>query len=267
MSATLLHAGALAWYIMAGIFYGANLTLKTPAHTERARIFFLVAVTVHTLAIGVHCMLTRQSPFASASGTLSVAAWALALIFLPIEFRSRMPSLGALAAPVCCLLLFMALATSGASMAATAEMRRGIVSMHVLLIVFSFAFFALAACCAVLYVWQYGLLKKHTRGAQFKRLPPLEKVDSLAYHLVAFALPMLTIGLALGIARAASLHNNWLSDPKTIMSFVAWVVYGGYLTARTLGGWRGTRLNYLLIAGLAVTLALYFVPSATHRFS
>lgn len=267
MSATLLHACALALYIFAGIFYGANLTLKTPAYTKRARILFLIAVAVHTVAIGVHCLLARQSPFASASGTLSVAAWALALIFLPIEFRSRMPSLGALAAPVCCLLLFAALAMSGASMAATNEMRRGIVSMHVLLIVFSFAFFALAACCAVLYVWQYGLLKRRHQGSRFKLLPPLERVDSLAYHLVAFALPMLTIGLALGMVRAASLHNNWLADPKTIMSFVAWMVYGAYLTARTLCGWRGTRLNYLLIAGLAVTLALYFVPSATHRFS
>jgi HemX protein len=267
MSATLLHAGALVWYIFAGIFYGANLTIKAPAHTERARIFFLVAVAVHTLAIGAHCMLTRQSPFASASGTLSVAAWALALIFLPIEFRSRMPSLGALAAPFCCLLLFGALATSNASMAATAEMRRGIVSVHVLLIVFSFAFFALAACCAVLYVWQYGLLKRHHNGGQFKKLPPLEKVDSLAYHLVAFALPMLTIGLALGIMRATSLHNNWIVDPKTIVSIVLWAVYCIYLSARTIGGWRGTRLNYLLIAGLVVTLALYFVPSATHRFS
>ena len=71
MSATLLHAVALACYIFAGIFYGASLTLKTPKHTERARIFFLIAFAVHTVAIGAHCMLTRQSPFASASGTLS----------------------------------------------------------------------------------------------------------------------------------------------------------------------------------------------------
>jgi ABC-type uncharacterized transport system permease subunit len=267
MIVTLLHAAALAWYILAGVFYGANLTLKAPKHTERARLFFLIAFAVHTLAIGAHCMLTRQSPFASASGTLSVASWALALIFLPIEFRSRMPSLGALAAPVCCLLLFMGLVTLGTPLAATTELRRGIVSMHVLLILFSFAFFALAACCAVLYVWQYGLLKRHHNSAQFRKLPPLERVDSLAYHLVAFALPMLTIGLALGMVRASSLPTNWLVDPKTIMSFVAWGVYTGYLSARSVGGWRGARLNYLLIAGLVVTLALYFIPSATHRFS
>ncbi len=270
MSAILLHAFALAFYILAGIFYGANLSLRTPIHTRRARIFFVIAVGLHTAAIGAHCVITRQSPFAGSYGTLSVAAWAVALIFLPLEFRTRIPSLGALAAPICCLLLFGALAASRLptmEAAQAVEMRRGIISMHVMLIIFSFAFFALAACCAILYVWQYGLLKRHHQGAQFQRLPPLETVDSMAYHLVAFSLPMLTLGLALGMVRAVALHTNWLADLKTIVSFAAWLVYGGYLAARLLGGWRGARLNYLLIAGLLVTLALYFVPSATHRFS
>ena len=136
-----------------------------------------------------------------------------------------------------------------------------------LLIVISFALFALAACCAVFYIWQYDLLKHPDRRALFRRLPPLETVDTLAYHFVAFALPLLTLGIALGAVRASATHTPWVLDPKTIMSYMAWLVYGTYLVTRLAAGWRGTRPNYLLIAGLAVTIALYFVPSATHRFS
>ena len=103
----------------------------------------------------------------------------------------------------------------------------------------------------------------------FRRLPPLETVDAIAFHMVSFALPLLTVGLALGFVRAASgaLHGSWITDPHTLISVAAWLVYSGYMAARLFAGWRGTRLNYLLVAGLAVTLTLFFVPSTTHRFT
>jgi ABC-type transport system involved in cytochrome c biogenesis permease subunit len=80
---------------------------------------------------------------------------------------------------------------------------------------------------------------------------------------------MLTLGLALGFVNVSALPrpSDPLLDPHTLMSFAAWLVYSVYLGARLLAGWRGTRLNYLLIAGLAVTIAIYFVPSTTHRFT
>lgn len=269
MSSVVVHAAALLAYLAAAVFYGANLSLRASTHLGKARALFLLGVFLHTTAIGLFCLQVRQSPFASSYGTLSVAAWAVALLYLPVELLGRVPALGALSAPISGLLLFGAILRSRAVPAAEPEIRSRIISLHVLLVLFSFALFALAACCAVFYVWQYGLLKRPDRRALFRRLPPLETVDSMAYHLVAFALPLLTLGLALGILRAVggALSGNWLADPHFILSVVVWLVYGVYLFARLVAGWRGTRLNYLLIAGLAVTLLLYIVPSTTHRFS
>jgi ABC-type uncharacterized transport system permease subunit len=266
----ILHVAALVVYVAAGVLYGANLTLKAPAYVLRARILLVLGVLLHTAAIGMFCVDVKQSPFASSFGTLSIASWAVALVCLPVEFIGRVRSLGALAMPVAAILLFGGLVRSGRALSpAVPEIRTGMTSLHVLLILFSFALFALAACCAVFYVWQYGLLKHPDKRGLFRRLPPLETVDGLAYHLVAFALPLLTLGLSLGIVNAANggLKGNWLADPHTIMSLGTWFVYMTYIAARTLGGWRGTRLNYLLIAGLAVTVALYFVPTSTHRFT
>jgi ABC-type uncharacterized transport system permease subunit len=189
-------------------------------------------------------------------------------MYFPVEYLAKSPALGALAAPVASLLLFSGILRSSARAAESAEIRSVIISSHVLVVLVSFALFLLAACCAVFYIWQYNALKHPDRRALFRKLPPLETVDSLAYHLVAFSLPLLTLGLALGITRATATGRAfWLADPHTLLSLLAWAVYAGYLTARIAGGWRGTRLNYLLIAGLAVTLAIFFVPSGTHRFS
>ncbi len=270
MTHVVLHVITLLAYVGSGVFYSANLTLKTPSYIKRARVFLVLGLILHTAAIGAFCVNVKQSPFASSFGTLSVAAWAVALICLPVEFVGRVRSLGALALPVASILLFSGLVRSGRALSPSApDIRNGMTSLHVLLILFSFALFALAACCAVFYVWQYGLLKHPDKRGLFRKLPPLETVDGLAYHLVSFALPLLTLGLALGIVNAANggLKGNWLADPHTLMSLATWFVYMVYIAARTVGGWRGTRLNYLLIAGLVVTLALYFIPTTTHRFT
>lgn len=266
MSPLLLHGIALLFYAAAAVNFSANLLLRKAEMERLPRLLLVIGVLAHTTAIGAFCVTVRQSPFASAFGTLSIAAWAIALLSLPLEFWKPAPSLGTLAMPVCCLMLFMGLLRAQPLPTNSPELRSSIISLHVLLILFSFALFALAACCAVFYVWQYRLLKRPHRGGLFRRLPSLEALDSLAYHLVAFALPMLTIGIVLGIARASGLPVHWLSDAKTIVSFMAWLVYGIYLLARTAAGWRGARLQYLLIVGLLVTVALYFIPSATHRF-
>lgn len=269
MSSVALHSGALTAYLIVATLYGASLALRAPALVSRARPLLILGILLHTAAIGAFCVQSHQSPFANSFGTLSVAAWTVALLYLPVELLTRAPALGAFAAPVACLLLFAGILRSRAAPAISPELRSRIISIHVLMILVSFALFALAACCAGFYLWQYGLLKHPDRRGMFRRLPPLETVDSTAYHLVAFALPLLTLGLALGILRAASdpARSHWLSDPHTIISLAVWLVYSAYLFARLVAGWRGTRLNYLLIAGLAVTIALYFVPSPTHRFT
>lgn len=268
MSAIPMHVGVLLVYVLAAMFFGAGLALRAPKPALAGRLLFILALALHTASIGAYCVQVRQSPFASSFGTLSIAAWTIALAYVPVEFIARIPALGALAAPVSSLLLFAGLLRVHAVGAREPEIQNRVISIHVMVILVSFALFALAACCAVFYLWQYNVLKHPNRRALFKRLPPLETVDSTAYHLVAFALPLLTIGLALGMVSAShgGLKGNWLMDPHTLMSFAAWVVYCAYLSARLVAGWRGARLNYLLLTGLAVTVSLYFVPTSTHRF-
>ena len=268
MSSLSIHGLALLAYVAASVLYGAGLALRSSDYTSRARIALILGAAVHTFGIGAFCVQTHQSPFTSAFATLSVASWVTVLIYVPIEARAKAPALGAVAAPLASLLLFRGILRSNALSPEAPEIRSAIISSHVFIVFISFALFAIAACCAVFYLWQYSALKHPDRRGLFRRLPPLETVDSLAFHLVAFALPLLTLGLALGIIRAANTGSpQWWLDPHTLLSLLAWAVYTGYLAARVVAGWRGTRLNYLLLAGLVVTLAIFFVPSVTHRFS
>ena len=74
-----------------------------------------------------------------------------------------------------------------------------------------------------------------------------------AFTLVAFAFPLLTVGLAAGRHRApltGGLHPALGADPKVLASVVTWLVYGLYLALHAVAHWRGPRANYLLLGGL-----------------
>ncbi|MGC8666970.1 MAG: cytochrome c biogenesis protein CcsA [Chthonomonadales bacterium] len=269
MITVLLSGGALLLYTAAAVLYGADFSLRVRGYGTIARVLFLAGLGVHTAAIGAECLATRHGPFASSFGTLSVLAWASAVVYVPLEAAAHTATLGVLAAPVTSLLLFAALIHARAEHYTSPLVRTRIINFHVLMVLVSFGLFALAACCAVFYVWQYGALKHPNGRALFRRLPPLEVVDAIAYHLVAFAVPLLTLGLLLGIVRAAlgGLHGNWLLDPHTLVSMVVWAIYTCYLVARGVAGWRGIRVNSLLILGMIAAAAIFFVPTSTHRFT
>jgi ABC-type uncharacterized transport system permease subunit len=190
------------------------------------------------------------------------------LVYLPIEIFGKASALGALASPVVSVLLFGGLIRARSGYLESAEVRSSIINFHVLLALFSLALFAVAACSALLYVWQYSSLKHPDTRGFFRRLPPLEYLDRLSYHLVSFAMPLLTLAMALGIVRAAATPGaSWMGDPHTIITFVVWAVHAAYLFARLGPGWRGTKLNWLLVAGLGISILLSVTPSTTHRYA
>ena len=267
-------AAALA-YLIASVGYGANLLLRTPPLARLGRTSAWTAVALHTLAIGVHCAHTRQTPFTTPAETLSASAWAVALVYLVLELRlkPRPTALGAFALPAAFLCLFTGAALDRAApVAAAAGVTRlldsRLISLHVLAILFAFGLLVLAFGCAALYLTQHRMLKrKRVLGGLFGKLPPLASLDDLAFSLVALAFPLLTVGLiagAIGVA-TGGLHGVRGADPKILGSVAIWLVYGVYLALHRLAHWRGPRANYLLLGGLLAVLVTLFVPTA-HSF-
>ena len=282
MTSAALTAMAFVFYLMAAACYGAVLFLRVPAAPATAIAFpqkvarlgqplLFFGIIAQFVAIGAWCMTTHRSPFASEYGTLSVAAWAIALAFAVVDVRVKLPAVGAVALPLACVALFWSVLHAKGPIAETPALAHQIISLHVLAILASFGLFALAFGCAALYLQQNRLLKDHKVRSTFRRIPPLETLDSVAYHAVAYALPLLTLGLTLGIVYVfrgglSTPPSAWLLDPHTVASFATWLLYLIYLSARLLMGWRGVRLQYILLVGLPIALTLYFIPSATHRF-
>jgi ABC-type transport system involved in cytochrome c biogenesis permease subunit len=50
----------------------------------------------------------------------------------------------------------------------------------------------------------------------------------------------------------------WSWDPKETASLVTWLIYGAYLHARVVRGWRGRRAAWLLMLGFGAILLTFF---------
>ena len=266
---------AAALYLLGSVAYGAFLFLRLPALALSGRLATVFAVGLHTVAIGVHCARTHQTPFTTPAETLSASAWAIALAYLALELllKPKPTALGAVALPVAFLCLFAGAflhsARPAALTVATPLLNSRLVSLHILAILFAFGLLVLAFGCAALYLAQHRMLKrKRLAGSLFGKLPPLASLDHLAFALVAFAFPLLTVGLAAGIveALAGGFGGRWGADPMVLTSVVTWLVYGLYLALHVLAQWRGPKANYLLLGGLCAALVTYFIPTTTHRF-
>ena len=202
-----LDVGAAVLYLLASVGYGAHLLLRQPALANIGRAAGWGAVLLQTGAIGVHCAATGRTPFTTPAETLMASAWAIALLYLVLELilRPRPFALGAFALPAAFLCLFGGSvlgerATTGTVSAVTAHaLNARVVSLHVVALLFAFSLLTLAFGAALLYLTQHSLLKRRGgRGGLWGKLPPLASLEQTAFVLVAFAFPLLTIGLAGG---------------------------------------------------------------------
>lgn len=251
---------------------GVSPMQTTSSITRYGRPLLLLGIAVQFFAIGMWCITTHNSPFASETGTLTVLAWTIAVAMAALDYRSRLPAVSAVALLVACVATCGGVLLSHEPIAANPALRSQIINLHVFAIVAGFGLFAVAFGCAALYLLQNRALREKPAQGLFRKLPPLATLDTVAYRSVVLALPLLTLGLVIGFEQAftaAMGHSiaSWVADPRIVLSLVVWFNYVTYLGARLVLGWRGVKLQYILLAGMLIALTLYLIPPSTHRFS
>jgi ABC-type uncharacterized transport system permease subunit len=247
--------------------------LFTGGHTTRrlARLKLLAAVILHGLGLLANAAELHLCPFVNAGQTVSFMAWCVGLMQLVIELRYDWIAVGSLSMPIAFLAVVTSHLLPHAGGPADLFLRSHWLSPHVFAVSLGFASFALAFCLAVVYQVENHLLKRKQLRGIFQRLPPLESISTAAHWLAAAGFSMLTLGLLSGIIGAErNWAAGWMLDPKVLTSFFAWLIYAAYLITSGIGGWRGRRTTYFLIAGFIAVLIAYFgvnlVAPGRHQF-
>ena len=207
--------------------------------------FLTASLVLRTVAVG-HGPFSNQYEFAVSF------SWGVLGAYLFFERRYHLRTLGLVALPIAlAMMLYAASIPSTAEPLVPALQNNLLLTTHVAVAIVAYGTFSVAFAAAVLYLIQ-------PEGGR-RPLPRPEVLDEISYRAVVIGFPFLTLVIVLGAVWAqVAWSSYWSWDPKETASLVTWLIYGAYLHARVVRGWRGKRAAWLLVIGFGATLFTYF---------
>jgi cytochrome c-type biogenesis protein CcsB len=268
VAAIIALSASLALYLVSAIeFRGARvLSLaggpsavpsSAPGRTREALGRYGTWLAVHavvflTASLGLRALATGHGPFSNMYEFSIAFAWGALVTYLYFEYRYHFRTLALLVVPVSLALLAYATTWSNEVRPLVPALQNNLLlTIHVLVAVIAYGAFTVAFGAGVLYLVQ----RKNT----VRWLPANTVLDEIGYKAVVVGFPMLALVLILGAIWAEIAWGTyWSWDPKETAALFTWLVYGGYLHARVMRGWRGNRSAVFLIVGFGATLFTYF---------
>ncbi len=203
-----------------------------------------------------------HAPLSNLYESLVFAAWAIMLIYLILELRSKQRALGVFPS----LFAFLAMAYASFSTQMDSKIQPLVPALksnwliaHVIACFLGYAAFAVSAGISILYLMR----KPQTSNPRPKGLsslfPEAKQLDNLNYQMILFGFLWLSLGIITGSVWANSAWGTyWSWDPKETWSLITWFIYAAVLHARAVQGWRGNRVAWLSMLGFGCVLFTYF---------
>jgi ABC-type uncharacterized transport system permease subunit len=255
--ADLLFWPALLAYGEAAVAYAG--VLRRPETATRLAIWGVrLGWLAQTALLAVQAGRAEGFPWTGWAAVLNLFVWLVVGVYLIWGCRPRYRLLGLAVMPAAAALFALAGAAGGIGSGTDERYSTLFLAFHVGLLLAGFAGLALAAALAGLYLWQERRLKGHSAGLVRLGAPALVTVEALVGRTVAVSFPALTLGIAVGLARAREL------DATIAVTLLAWVVYGVFLGLWLRAGWRGRPAAYLVLAGFALVVVAGFGLPAVH---
>ncbi len=225
---------------------------RTASIGKYATILGWLGVAALTACLVFRTIATGHGPFANMYEFSVAFAWGIMTAYMWFERRYHQKILALVAVPVA--LGLMAYATTIPSTIeplVPALQNNLLLTVHVAVAIVAYGSFTVAFASAILYLIQ-------PEGGRWG-LPKPEVLDEIGYRALVVGFPFLTLTIILGAVWAdVAWGTYWSWDPKETASLVTWLIYGAYLHARVVRGWRGQRAAWLLVLGFAATLFTYF---------
>jgi cytochrome c-type biogenesis protein CcsB len=227
----------------------------TTAAFEAGRLAVMLAASALvflTFSLVARSVNTGHGPFSNMYEFSVVFAWGVVAASLYFQWRYGAPVIGAIGVLIgLAFLIFANTLPSQPAPLVPALQQSLLLTFHVAVAIIAYGTFAISFGAAILYLIQ--------RRWSLSWLPREAALDDMGYRGVIIGFPFMTLTIVLGALWAdVAWGRYWGWDPKETASLVTWFIYGGYLHARVLRGWRGTRSAVLLLIGFCAVLLTYF---------
>jgi cytochrome c-type biogenesis protein CcsB len=265
MNSSIILSAATFVYALAAFFYIFSWVFRKDAAAKAGLWVTVTGIVVNGAGIGMRWAESYRldighAPFSNLYESLVFFAFTIAVIFVVIDRKYKVPIVGTFTVP----LAFLALAYASLSPNINEQIQPLLPALksnwliaHVITCFIGYAAFAIAFGVSIMYLVKQGREKE--TGGWISLLPDLDAMDDLNYQLIMFGFLFLTVGIITGAVWANTAWGRyWGWDPKETWSLITWIVYAVLLHARNMRGWRGRRIAYLSIIGFAAVLVTYF---------
>ena len=231
-------------------------SVKNPRLETIAWILILVAIIGHSDAI-MHMMRLNARFSIGLLEAMSLLGWTLAVLACLISIDRHNRVLGA-------ILMFSA-AVGAALGTGFGQVGRGYaeatagweLTAHILLSMAAAALLFAAAVTAILLVILDRRLRMRRIAELSSALPPLDALEKIMFRLVAAGFGLLTLALITGFVFVTNLFTQNLVQ-KTVLSLIAWIIFGVLLIGRVRFGWRGRSAVRWTLSGFGILAVAYF---------
>jgi len=225
---------------------------RTASIGRYATIMAWLALMFLSAMLVFRTIATGHGPFANMYEFSVAFAWGILVTHVYFERKFHQRLMGLITLPVALMLMLYATTIPSTIEPLVPALQNNLLlTVHVAVAIIAYGSFTIAFGAAFLYLIQ-------PEGGRWG-LPRPETLDEISYRAIVVGFPFLTAVILLGALWAeVAWGKYWSWDPKETASLVTWLIYGSYLHARVVRGWRGNRAALLLMLGFGATLLTYF---------
>lgn len=231
-----------------------------------------LAVLLHSLLfLAIHAE-TRVFPLVIPGAALSALALALFVVYVWVEWRSKVHGLGVY---VIAGVFFLQVAATGIGFVPVGDPPEAsrLFITHVVTTIASVATLLLSGFFGVMYLVVEKEMRAQRFGPLFARLPNLSELAAMNRRAATAGFLLMTVGYNLGIWQAHDVAKKGFSylDPVVLITMAAWVVFGLIALSRWVRFLSGRKAAATAVCGLvllALTIVASLVPGVSfHRLS
>jgi len=224
------------------------------AHPDKP-IFFIVLAAEFLLSIFLFdSTILGSSINISIFNVFTLVSWIITGLYLMATFNKPVEVLGIFILPISVAAIFIQFlypdAVESPNYSLTLE-------IHILLSLLAYGLLSIAVSQAIVLSIQNSFLKHKHPGGFIRSLPALQSMETLLFQIISIGFVSLSLALLSGIIFLEDIFAQHLVH-KTILSIVAWGIFGTLLYGRWKFGWRGRKAINLTIGGFIFLMLAYF---------
>lgn len=246
--------------IFTALLYFAATGLQALIMLKKPQIKASWVCVISLLAIIIHAVLLHRWIDVGAGqnltffNTLSQIFWFAALLSWLIALRRPSLNLTIILYPLAGISIILVLFFSGSYIINIKEDPRAFI--HILLSFLALSILIIASIQAIFLGILNQALRKKYSNVLTQSLPPLQRMESLLFQLIAVGFCSLTAVIITGISFFPGLFHRALWH-HMVFAFFAWVIFGILIIGRVYFGWRGRTAIRWTLAGVVLLLLAY----------